>query len=229
VSGPFKVLDLVAAGAPPGLETIAAYQAVQTLFPSWSRAALLADEVRVAAASNWLGLPESFVAGLRDEVSGLGVTDATSRAALRLFLGERCLRDADATSMAVSLEVRVPFVDHEFVQRALAVPAARRCAGVPDKPFEWELAQPVLGEDYPRRRKQGFIFPFERWLREGAGLDVVRAGLTSAARVEAAGLRPAGVLEVMAPFFSGSRSIPWSRPWALHVLLEWCARHRVHL
>ena len=117
----------------------------------------------------------------------------------------------------------------EFVQRALAVPAARRCAGVPDKPFEWEIAAPVLGEGYPRRRKQGFIFPFEHWLRDGAGLQAVRAGLTSAARVEAAGLRPAGVLEVMAPFFAGSRSIPWSRPWALHVLLDWCARHRVHL
>jgi asparagine synthase (glutamine-hydrolysing) len=41
VSGPAKVLDLLAADVPRGLETLAAYQAVQTLFPDWSRRELL--------------------------------------------------------------------------------------------------------------------------------------------------------------------------------------------
>jgi asparagine synthase (glutamine-hydrolysing) len=131
--------------------------------------------------------------------------------------------------MAVSLEVRVPFVDHELVEHVLAVPADLRCAGVPDKPYEWELAAPVLGADHPRRAKQGFIFPFERWLREGKGGRAVREGLTSPARLAEAGLRPDGVARVMAPFLAGSAVVPWSRPWALHVLLEWCARHRARI
>jgi len=48
-----------------------------------------------------------------------GETDATSvfsKLALRLFLGERCLRDTDSMSMGVSLEVRAPFTDHTFLK-----------------------------------------------------------------------------------------------------------------
>jgi len=227
VSGGGKVLDLFDAAVPSGMETLAAYQVSQTLFPRWSRDRLMTEEARAAAAANWLGLPEAFVAALREEMAGCATVDATSRAALRLFLGERCLRDADATSMAVSLEVRAPFVDHPFVEAALTIPAARRCADVPDKPFEWELAAPTLGEGHARRRKQGFVFPFERWLREDTRARALHAVLQSPDRVEAAGLRPSGVSDVLAPFFAGSSSVPWSRPWALFVLLEWCDRHGV--
>jgi len=228
VSGAGKVLDLFHAAVPSGMETVAAYQVSQTLFPLWSRERLMGEDARVASAANWLGLPEAFVASLREEVAGCATVDATSRAALRLFLGERCLRDADATSMAVSLEVRAPFVDHEFVGAALAVPARERCAGVPDKPFEWDLAAPTLGPGHARRRKQGFLFPFERWLRQEGRARALHDVFLSPARIEAAGLRPAGVSEVLAPFFAGSSAVPWSRPWALFVLLEWCDRHRVH-
>jgi len=205
VSGGGKVLDLFDAAVPSGMETLAAYQVSQTLFPRWSRDRLMTDEARAAAAANWLGLPEAFVAALRKEMAGC----------------------ADATSMAVSLEVRAPFVDHPFVEAALTVPAAQRCADVPDKPFEWELAAPTLGEGHARRRKQGFVFPFERWLREDTRARALHAVLQSPDRVEAAGLRPSGVSDVLAPFFAGSSSVPWSRPWALFVLLEWCDRHGV--
>jgi asparagine synthase (glutamine-hydrolysing) len=229
VSGAGKLLDLFDAPVPSGMETVAAYQVSQTLFPRWSRDRLVTDEVGAAAATNWRGLPEPFLAALQQEVAGCGSVDATSRVALRLFLGERCLRDADATSMAVSLEVRAPFVDHAFVEAALAVPAPDRCAGVPDKPFEWDLAAPILGKGHTRRRKQGFIFPFERWLRDEGRARALSAVLVSPDRVEAAGLRPDGVRDVLAPFFAGSTSVPWSRPWSLFVLLQWCERHRVHL
>ncbi len=226
VSGASKAATILAVAAPAGLESLADYQVAQMLLPDGSRTTLLAPDVRAAAEGNWLGLPPAFVDGFRPEAGEEG-PDAVSRAALRLFLGERCLRDADATSMAVSLEVRAPFVDHLLVEGALGVPGRVRCRGVPDKPFEWELAAPLLGPDPTRRAKQGFLFPFGTWLREGAGAQAVQTTLGTPGLVEAAGLQPSGTAVLLEGF--RQRRVPWSRVWALHVLVDWCARHRVAL
>jgi asparagine synthase (glutamine-hydrolysing) len=222
LAGAAKLLSLWD-GRGGGARSARAYQATQTLFPSWSREWLLAaspDAERVP------GLPAEFLAMVEDELpAGGSALEATSRLALRLFLGERCLRDADATSMAVSLELRAPFVDHAFVETALSYAAARRCRGVPDKPFAWELAAPFLGAGHSRRRKQGFIFPFERWLRAPSSADPLAGTLAAPGLAASAGLREDSVAAVLRGFGSGAERVPWSRVWALHVLLDWCRRH----
>ncbi|HET9315340.1 MAG TPA: asparagine synthase (glutamine-hydrolyzing) [Vicinamibacteria bacterium] len=225
LAGPAKLLALWDAPAAVGVtgRRARAYQSTQTLFPSWSRRFL---EGRAIGDGVVAGLPPEFVSMVEDELpADCSPLEAVSRLALRLFLGERCLRDADATSMAVSLELRAPFVDHALVEAALAYPASVRCRGIPDKPFAWELAAPFLGEGYPRRRKQGFIFPFERWLREGAALASVRASLSTEGLPASIGLDERAVRTLLRAFADGPHRIPWSRVWALHVVLDWCRRH----
>jgi asparagine synthase (glutamine-hydrolysing) len=206
---------------------LAAYQATQTLFPPWTRRALLSPEVQEAAAgkTRW-GLPLDFVQALRPELASHPELEQISRASLRLFLGERCLRDIDSMSMAVSLEVRAPFVDHQVVEAALRVPAKERCRGIPHKPFQREALLPFLGPGYPARRKQGFLFPFERWLRHPESQAGVRQSLQGDA-ARAMGLVPRELAGLGARFFAGQGRIPWSRIWALNCLLSWCRAHRV--
>jgi asparagine synthase (glutamine-hydrolysing) len=225
LAGPAKlcsIWDGHPSGSPAAAQACA-YQATQALFPSWTRRWL---HPAAEAGERVPGLPPEFLAMVEDELpDGCSALEATSRLALRLFLGERCLRDADATSMAVSLELRAPFVDHLLVETALSYAAPRRCRGVPDKPFAWDLAAPFLGEGHPRRRKQGFIFPFERWLRAPSGTEPLAETLGAPGLAAAAGLHEPAVAALRRAFAEGTPRVPWSRVWALSVLLDWCRRH----
>jgi asparagine synthase (glutamine-hydrolysing) len=229
VSGPAKLLPLLPQARDaesPGLLMLAAYQAAQMLLPPRLRLAVLAPELRAHPSGTWFGLPPAFVAELARELPpGEDAVGLVSRLVLRLFLGERCLRDTDALSMAVSLEVRAPFTDHGLLAAAFRVPAAVRCRGAPNKPFEWQLAKPYLGPDYPYRPKQGFVFPFERWLRDPELFGPVESVLRDREAVEAAGLDPAGVGTVLEGFRAGK--VPWSRVWALFALCHWCRANGV--
>ncbi|SMF21060.1 asparagine synthase (glutamine-hydrolysing) [Tistlia consotensis] len=220
--GGWKVAELLRLGRPDD-PVIACYQTAQMLFPGWSRTALLGGPER----TRW-GLPAAFLDLLSGELAGAGdPAAAVSLLASRLFLGERCLRDSDTMSMAVSLELRAPFTDRELVRLLRRVPGAERCAGAPDKPYEWRLLRPLLGDDFPLRGKQGFVFPFEQWLRAPGYRATLRDRLGDRRLVADCGLRPAVVEGLLDSFERQPGRVPWSRIWALHVLLDWCARHRV--
>ncbi len=227
VSGWAKAAQVLVGEAAGSDAVLAAYQSAQALFPPWTRRALLSPDVQAAGVgkTQW-GLPLDFLSALRPELASQPVLEQISRASLRLFLGERCLRDIDSMSMAVSLEVRAPFADHQVVEAALGIPAGKRCRGIPHKPFLRHLARAALGPGYPERRKQGFLFPFERWLRHPDSRAGVRDCLTGDAAL-ATGLVPGELAALSARFFSGEGRIPWSRIWAIHCLLSWCRIHRV--
>jgi asparagine synthase (glutamine-hydrolysing) len=230
VSGAAKTLELLA--APQGRDQpllLAAYQTSQMHFPCWVRDRMLDEDSAAGSADPWYGLPPEFLSFV-EELDGAGDrASQISVLALALFLTERCLRDIDSMSMGVSLEVRAPFTDHLFVETAWRLPGRQRCAGPPNKPYEWELVQPYLGKDYPYRRKQGFIFPFEDWLRSSRFVDTLRATLLDQGLATRIGLKPDGVGAVADAFFQPASRVPWSRIWGLYALFQWCERNRVFL
>jgi len=226
VGGAWKMADLQRMANGEAGPLIGSYQATQMLFPSWSRDALLHPDV---ARGDAHGLPPECVSRLRGEINGLDPTSAASLVAWRLFLGERCLRDTDAMSMSVSLEVRAPFVDHVFVEEAMSVPGRVRCAGAPDKPFEWKLAAPLIGSALRRRRKQGFIIPHQIWLKAPRIRSELDEVLRDGAFLASIGLRVKAVRALCDDFASDSSAIPWTRIWALFALADWCRRTGVAL
>jgi asparagine synthase (glutamine-hydrolysing) len=89
---------------------------------------------------------------LEDEVSYLELTR---------YMRNQLLRDSDVMSMAWSLELRVPYVDATFVNAVQRIPAALRIT--PGKQL-LSAAVPEIPDWVRGRRKQGFTFPFERWI-----------------------------------------------------------------
>ncbi len=234
LAGPWKLLDLVddeVGGASAVDPTIVAYQAAQALFPSWGRSTLLGDVADGQGSGEGLcasvGLPTETVERLAHDVEGLDAVTATSMLTWRLFLGERALRDTDQMSMGVSLEVRAPFVDHVLVEQLLAVPGRIRAAGAPNKPFEHEIVADELDGVWSMRPKQGFVFPFARWLRGEVGVAAVEETVHDARLLESIGLSPRAVRSVWDAHVAHPERVPWSRVWAIHTLARWCARWEV--
>lgn len=176
----------------------------------------------------WFGLPPAFVRFLLEENDdGDPAVAVVSRLNERLLLAERCLRDADSMSMAVSLEVRAPFTDHQFIEEAWKVPSAVRCAGTPNKAYEWDAFRPILPPDYAYRHKQGFDLPIRRWLHDGGFREVVRDTLADSSAATQAGIQPRYAGRIFNAHVEGYRSVHWSRVWSLFVLERWCQTNRV--
>lgn len=66
-------------------------------------------------------------------------------------------------SMAHGLELRVPFVDSELLQRIGRIPPELRLRSGKKMLLE---AVPEIPEWVSKRNKQGFVFPFEKWLSQ---------------------------------------------------------------
>ena len=70
---------------------------------------------------------------------------------------------ADRLGMANSIELRVPFLDHEFVNLALSIPGSHKVAdGEPKSILKRTLGR-VLPTEILYRRKQGFCVPLKEW------------------------------------------------------------------
>lgn len=224
--GARKTLELLCFPRHDALEhLLAGYQITQVLFPTWSRKELLASAD--SANGDWFGLSPEFKAFILEECRQGSSLDNLCMIMGRLFLGSRCLGDTDTMSMAVSLEVRAPFTDHVLVENMLGVPSAIRCAGSPDKPFEWKLFKPILGGDYPYRQKKGFVFPFNQWLREQPFRSRILDTVQDPDRARRCGLNPVGARELVHAFLAPGSKVPWSRIWCLYVLMDWCRRNGV--
>jgi asparagine synthase (glutamine-hydrolysing) len=83
---------------------------------------------------------------------------------LHSYIPDNLMLKADKLSMAHSLELRVPFLDHRVVEAGLALPDREKVHGVRTKTAIRRLVAERLPARIARRPKQGFDPPLERWL-----------------------------------------------------------------
>jgi asparagine synthase (glutamine-hydrolysing) len=72
----------------------------------------------------------------------------------------------DKMTMAASLEVRVPFLDHRIVELAAAMGDDLKIRGGEGKHILKRVAESLLPRDIVKRRKMGFPVPLSMWFRE---------------------------------------------------------------
>jgi asparagine synthase (glutamine-hydrolysing) len=123
----------------------------------------------------------------------------------RRYLHDQLLRDTDVYSMAHSLEVRVPYLDHEVVESVEGLPQAMKVAQGRNKPLLADAVGDPLIDELAQARKRGFTFPFRNWMREHAGLLREIAGNTKV-------LERKAVDRLWDEF--GAGRLHWSRAWA---------------
>ncbi|MEX0885094.1 MAG: asparagine synthase (glutamine-hydrolyzing) [Phycisphaeraceae bacterium] len=165
---------------------------------------------------------------LADRIAGSGPLHAVSLLELASFLGERLLPDTDAASMACSLEVRVPLIDHELIEALALVPEQRRFHPLGRKQLLRDLALDGIDPGLFNRPKAGFVLPIERWCRRQLR-DQIADTLEDAELCISVGLQPDAVANLWHAFEAGAPGIYWSRIWALFALLRWCRAHDMSL
>jgi asparagine synthase (glutamine-hydrolysing) len=84
---------------------------------------------------------------------------------LRLYLQESILVKVDRASMACSLEVRAPFLDHELVEFVMGLPSNLKLNGFTSKYLLKRAMKNYLPEEIIRREKKGFGVPIAKWVK----------------------------------------------------------------
>ncbi len=83
-----------------------------------------------------------------------------------LYLEGDLLVKVDRASMACSLELRTPFLDHRLIQFAAGLPTDLRVHGFQSKYIFKKAVEPWLPRKILNRPKRGFSVPIARWMRE---------------------------------------------------------------
>jgi asparagine synthase (glutamine-hydrolysing) len=88
---------------------------------------------------------------------------------LNMRLPELLLMRVDKMSMGVSLEARVPFLDHKFVELAMSIPEAMKTKNGILKYILKKAVRTLIPEELIVRPKQGFSVPIKEWFFDRLG------------------------------------------------------------
>ncbi len=123
---------------------------------------LYTDDFRDQVDQEW------SLAGLKDCLKSAPANDRINRMLYidtKTWLTHDLLVKADKITMANSIELRVPFLDHKVLEFAASLPGNYKVRGLKAK----YLVKKVFGDRIPReiveRKKVGFPVPYESWLR----------------------------------------------------------------
>ncbi len=84
---------------------------------------------------------------------------------IKTYLVDDILAKVDRASMANSLEVRVPLLDHIFMEYVAGIPSAMKLRGRNGKYILKKMAGEILPEKILNRKKMGFSIPVDTWFR----------------------------------------------------------------
>lgn len=191
------------------------------------------DELYLGLVSQWQNPDSVVIMGeepptlLRGNVPELkGLTDVDRMMALDLltYLPDDILTKVDRAAMGVSLETRVPFLDHRVVEWAWRLPQTMKLR---DGQTKWILRQ-VLYKHVPQalmeRPKMGFGIPIGVWLR-GPLRDWAEA-LLDQSRLESEGyLHPVQIRQKWLEHLSGKRNWQYQL-WNVLMFQSWLESHK---
>jgi len=123
-----------------------------------------------------------------------------------MYMKNQLLKDSDIMSMWHSLELRVPFLDQEFIKAVFSISPEIKFMGKP-KELLIEAFKDTLPEEIWNRPKQGFTFPFKQWMKKSPYVK----RLENSNNTE--------FLKIKNKFEKDD--IHWGRLWSLVIVNEW--------
>ena len=144
----------------------------------------------------------------------------------KYFLADDILAKVDRISMAHSLEVRPPFLDHRIIEFAATLPAHLLMHGSKQKVILRHLMKGKLPPSVLTRKKVGFDIPAHEWLRgplRGFMLDVLQTGMSSYPEIFN---RPAIEL-LIRQHLERTQNLGYHL-WGLMMLFLWMRRWKIH-
>jgi asparagine synthase (glutamine-hydrolysing) len=158
---------------------------------------------------------------LRDRMTKLQYLD------LKLYLQESILVKVDRASMACSLEVRAPFLDHELVEFVMGLPSKLKLKGSTSKYVLKNALKNRLPDDIIKRPKKGFGVPIAKWVK--GPLKELFQDLLSSERIKREGfLNHEYVNELLQDHLSNKRDNR-KQLWTLLLWELWVNRYCPHL
>ena len=138
---------------------------------------------------------------------------------IKTYLADAMLYKVDRSSMASSLEVRVPYLDNEILDLALHMPFnSKSTAKFHNKAPLKELLTSLAPHYEINKPKKGFNFPLEKWLKDHWKDRVL--SITTKENLESAGLDAAPYLKIVKEFYS-SKGAYFTDVWYIFNLMLW--------
>jgi len=180
-----------------------------------------------------IGREPSHDISASDELPHASIINRVTALCLRGYTQNQLLRDIDAVSMAHSLEVRVPFLNPDFVDVALSLPDNTKLGNIeatPDlsnatyretgaKKILVDVSRHVLPNGLDLQKKRGFGMPFDKWLK-GSLKDVLDDTLSEQSVIRRGFFKIDEVKTIHNHFLNNQA--PWFWPWLLMIIELWC-------
>jgi asparagine synthase (glutamine-hydrolysing) len=167
---------------------------------------------------------------LEDQLKGnqdaIEAMDPLSQVSIADYLGYTqsvLLKDADQMSMAVSLEIREPFFDHDLVEYVLNVPDEIKQPVYPKKLLIDSLPG-LLPDEIVFRKKQGFVLPYDIWLRTELRSFCSAAMKSLASRGY---FSEKALMNYWDDYLNRRSNIRWTDVWIFIVLEHWLDKNGI--
>ena len=141
------------------------------------------------------------------------------------FLPDDILAKVDSVSMAHSVEVRPPFLDHRIVEFAAGLPEYLKVRGSYQKVLLKELMKDKLPAQILQRKKVGFDFPAHDWLR--GPLRPLLLDTLASAGSNYPDLFRSGSIDNLVERHLGRHANLGYHLWGLMILFQWMRRWRI--
>jgi asparagine synthase (glutamine-hydrolysing) len=158
-------------------------------------------------------------------ISPRGVLDRYLTVDQNYYLPDDILYKTDRMSMAHSLEVRPPFLDHRIVEFAATLPQRLKIRGGTQKFVLRELMRGKLPETVLKRKKTGFDIPTHDWFR-GVLRGLLQDTVTPEA-IAATGIFDGSAIEALIRDHMERRINAGYHLWGLLTLFLWMKRWKV--
>jgi len=197
---------------------------IRYFYPEFRR---IISRDRLASLTNWktnkATLLEQQLFDLPRSVDKFPLLSQVSIAEYLGYTQHTLLKDTDQMSMAVSLEVREPFFDHDLVEFVLAVPDNLKNPVYPKKLLV-ESLNDLLPSEIVHRKKQGFLFPWQLWMKKELRSFCEKNLKLMAERDFVNGKN---LLTYWQRFLNGDSEVRWMEIWLFVILQYWMEKNGI--